>query len=182
MYPFRRVKRSFPEHYVSEFWFPAFSPDHIEFNCYFIFFVSCTYDSFSHENLHHLSENKEWAREELLMPMQISERRILNLCALTLIFCVVKRKHRERFSAETIIHCAAPWLVTIMPTIDSQNYRLPNAPRAVGELSKNFAFRTRNIFLFFPAACASHSEIMQIFSSDSNRNAKKRKHGDAAIE
>lgn len=26
MYPFRRVKRSFREHYVSEFWFPAFLP------------------------------------------------------------------------------------------------------------------------------------------------------------
>lgn len=112
----------------------SFCLDHIKFNCYFIFFVSCTYDSFSHENLHHLSENKEWAREELLMAMQISDRRILNLCVLTLIFCVVKRKHRERFSPKMIIHC--PWLVTIMPIIDSQNYRLPNAPRAVGELYK----------------------------------------------
>lgn len=56
-------KKHFGEHYVSEFWFSAFF-SYINSIVNFFRFV-CTHDSFSHENLHHLSENKERARRRI---------------------------------------------------------------------------------------------------------------------
>lgn len=119
-------RQLFVEHYVSEFWFHLYINSIVEKKKFF--FYASTYvrsDSFSHENLHHLSENKEPGDEEeddlMAKRMQIHWRATSrNLCAFGANF------HQRRdilvaISRNQLFFWFAGAVVTNMPINDSPN-------------------------------------------------------------